>query len=279
MQKALLLLLCSLVVFVPACSQEQFEGELNYRNFENHNNAARKLSDGISYNGARNVKILIKGNKMHIIDESLHMHTLLLPDEDYAIIYSDLLKRGIRGTYRSYAMTFPNKKDSSSFSLIERNEIVKKLDVKKNIIGYDCIGYKTTIKAGEKGKESNFAGENEIWLTTKYALPTEYYYYLNNIDINGIVLKSTTRSTGKVPFIGNISSFVASEIKSIIPRYVEDSLMQVPVGYEWTDTDSLSKMVELYKDTKKYLKKHKMYPGDADADSEVIYKIEDEWDY
>lgn len=71
-----------------------FEGMLLYRNYEFHSPVIRKFSFGNAYNGERSVKVVMKGNKIHIVDESLHMHTIILPDANIGYIYSDVAKQG-----------------------------------------------------------------------------------------------------------------------------------------------------------------------------------------
>ena len=103
---SLLMCMCMCVQSGYAQEDNYFEGEIAYRNFENHNKLVLKLSKGMAYNGARDVKILMKGANMHIIDESLHMHTLLLPEENKAVIYNDLLKRGQEFPFNAYVNTY-----------------------------------------------------------------------------------------------------------------------------------------------------------------------------
>ena len=76
-----------------------------------------------------------------------------------------------------------------------------------------------------------------------------------------------------------MNSFVASEVQEIKERLVSDDEMSVPKNYEIKVSDSPFKVVGLMKDTKKYLKKKKMYPGDAEKDLDVTFKIEEEWEF
>ncbi len=262
-----------------AYSQTLFEGEINYRNFENHSKAVRKFSKGMAYNGARSVRVLIKGNKVHIIDESMHLSTLLLPDEGYVIIYNDLLKQGLKCSYSNYTMTYMSQYSPKAYIPGQMKDYeVKATDETTEIQGEPCKLYKGTITTTTNGASPTVTTV-EVWCSTKYKVDPVYQYYLYGVEIPGVAMKWTTDQHGKVPMIGSMDSFVASEVKSITPRTVDDSEMQIPSEYELKLTDSAFKMLGIYEDTKKYLKKNKMYPTDAENDTEVTYQIEEEWDF
>jgi len=260
-------------------SQTLFEGEIDYRNFENHSKAVRKLSKGMVYNGARNVKVLIKGNKMHIIDKSMHLNTLLLPDEGYVIVYNDLLKKGLKCSYTNYTMSYMSQYGPKEYIPGQKkNYEVKATGEIKEIQDEPCKLYKGTVTTTVDGASPTVTAV-EVWCSTKYKVDPVYQNYLYGVEIPGVAVKWATEQHGKIPIIGSMDSFVASEVKSITPRTVDDSEMQIPPEYELKLTDSAFKMLGIYGDTKKYLKKNKMYPADAENNTEVTYKIEEEWDF
>lgn len=263
-----------------AQSKKHFEGEIVYRNFENHNKLVRKLSKGMAYNGSRTVKVLLKSYNMHIIDESLHIHTLLLPDENKIIVFNDLLKKGQAFSFGTYAESYlsaysPDPRNISG-QILENEYSVKKTS-KTDYMGQSCDIYKgqITAKTGAGGAVCNA----EIWVSPQYTIYKSYWYFLNGIQVPGIALKWTTDQHGKVPLLGTMSSYVASEVKEIKERSIADEEMQVPSDCQIVTSDSPFKILRLYKDTRKYLKKNKMYPADAEEDTEVTYKIEEEWDF
>ena len=95
-----------LTALTGSAQNKYFEGELVYNNFENHSKIVLKLSKGMAYNGKRTVRVLMKGSVVHIIDEVLHFHTLLVPEENKAIIFNDFLKRGQQFPYNEYVKTY-----------------------------------------------------------------------------------------------------------------------------------------------------------------------------
>lgn len=277
--KSSILLMFMLLVGMNISAQSIFEGEIAYRNFENHSKTVRRFSKGMAYNGARNVKVLLKGNKMHIIDESMHLNTLVLPDENAVIIYNDLLKRGLKCSYSNYTQTYMSAY-SSKPSVVGQTKkyAVRKTGLTKVIKGEQCSQYKGNVTAQVSGV-SPAVTEIEMWCSDRYKTSPTYTYFLNGIEVANLAVKYTTDQHGKIPIFGSMDSFVAAEVKSITPRNVDDSEMQIPADYELKETDSASKMLGIYGDTSKYLKKNKMYPTDADTNTEVTYTIDEEWDF
>ena len=271
------LTLC-VVLFMNAQEKKSFEGEMTYRNFENHNNLVRKFSKGMAYNGARDMKIIIKGYNIHIIDETMHMHTLLLPNENKAIIYNDLLKRGQQFPFSEYVDSYlsafsPNTRQVSTVTIPAPEYTIVDTGQKKEYKGEECRIFKGQVIANKGGTTTDV----ELWVSDKYSIFKCYWYFLNGIQVPGVVMKWTYDLKGKVPMMGKMSSYVASEAKDVIEREVSADEMQVPKGYKIVVSKSPFKVLGLYGDTKKYLKKNKMYPGDEDT--EVTYQIDDEWDF
>lgn len=271
------LLFSIFVLPISAQSENFFEGEIMYRNFENHNKLVIKFSKGMAYNGARNVKVIMKGYNIHIIDESLHMHTLLLPNEDKAIIFNDLLKRGQQFPFSEYVNNYltslsPENRTVSGV-IISSTSTIKDTGETKEYKGQICNIYRGQVISNNGSATSDV----ELWVTSKYDIYKCYWYFLNGIHVPGIVLKWTYDTKGKVPLFGQMSSYVASEIKAINERDVAEEEMQVPSGYDIVVSKSPFKVLGLYKDMKKYLMKNKMYP--TQLESEVTYKIDDEWDF
>lgn len=268
-----------LLISVAVSAQDQFEGQIDYRNFESHSKIVRKFSKGMAYNGARDVKVLVKGNKMHIIDESMHLNTLLDPDANTVIIYNDLLKKGLKCTYTDYINTYMSAYGPNPTTEGQTKEYsVAPVSEYKELNGVKCQKYSGKVVAKVEGT-SPTTTTVEVWCSTEHPVDPVYDFYLNGLQIPGVAMKWTTDQHGKLPLLGTLDSFVASEVKSITPRTVDDSEMQIPEDYELKVTNSPFKMMGIYGDTVKYLKKNKTYPADADKDQTVTYQIEEEWDF
>lgn len=262
----MLMLLC--FALMAGAQDKFFEGELVYDNFENHSKIVLKLSKGMAYNGKRTVRVLMKGSVVHIIDEVLHFHTLLVPDEKKAIIFSDFLKRGQQFPYDEYVKTY-----LSQYS-ISKNKVkgtFAKTGETEQVLDHTCDLLKGKVSA------SSVKTDIEAWVTPEYKIHDSYRTVVYGMDIEGLALKWAYKTVGKVPLIGEMRSYVQSELREFTPRQVSDAEMSVPEGFTIAESTSPFKVLGLYKDTKKYLKENGMYPDDMEK--EVTYQTEEEWSF
>ena len=271
------ILFCSFTLTSHTQNERFFEGDIIYRNFENHNKTVIKFSSGMAYNGSRTVRVIMKGYNIHIIDESMHMHTLLLPNEDKAIIFNDLLKKGQQFPFAEYVNNYltalsPNDRVVSGTTISSKSTI-SDTGIKKDYMGQTCSVYKGQVISNNGSSTS----EVELWVSSKFDIYKSYWYFLNDIQVPGIALKWTYDTKGKIPLFGQMSSYVASEAKEINERIVADEEMQVPENYDIVVSKSPFKVLSLYRAAKKYLIKNNQYPTQLETD--VTYKIEDEWDF
>lgn len=277
MKKIITLLM--ILLTVGSISADKFEGVLKYRNFENHSKAVRNLSKGMAYNGARDMELLLKGNKILIKDMSMHYHVLIDPDAGSVVIFNDYIKKGLKSNYKKYAEQYLSgltpkvtvEGQTKDFNIRETGESQTINDMK-------CNRYAGKLTVGVKGLKP-VETDVDVWYAADIEVDPIIGAFLNGLPVPGIPVKLTVDQQGSVPIIGKMNSYIASELHSIEARPVEDSEFEIPADYEIKVTDSPFKMLSLYGQTTKYLKKNNMYPGAADKDSEVTYKIEEEWDF
>jgi hypothetical protein len=252
---------------ISAQSNNYFEGDMVYRNFENYSKLTRKLASGSVYNGAKTVKIILKGVNVHIIDETSKMHTLLLPNEDKAIIFCDYIKKGQQFKYSEYVDRY-----MSTFSSDRNVSTVKDIGEQKKLMGQDCERYKGVITDNDVA-----VCDVELFISSKYNVHESYYSFLNGIQVSGIVMKWTWNHSLSMPLFGKMKSYVASEVKEIHERPVSDDEMKVPEGYEIKISSSPFKFLGLFKANNKYMKKNKLYPDQKDSD--VTFSVDNDWNF
>ena len=268
MKKLTALFIFLLTALLGSAQNKYFEGELVYNNFENHSKIVLKLSKGMAYNGKRTVRVLMKGSVVHIIDEVLHFHTLLVPDENKAIIFNDFLKRGQQFPYNEYVKTYLSQysisKDKVKGTFLKTGETEQVLDRTCDLL---------------KGKVSAMSVKTDLeaWVLPDYKIYDSYRSVVYGMDIDGLAFKWAYKTIGKVPLIGEMRSYVQSELVEINAREISDAEMNVPEGFSIVESTSPFKVLGLYKDTKKYLKAHNMYPDDIEK--EVTYQTEEEWSF
>src|SRR5574344_1207335 len=271
----LIILICSFFM-LSAQDKEFFEGELLYRTFENHSEVVLKFSKGVAYNGARNTRIIIKDANIHRIDESLHIHTLLLPTRNKAIIYSDLLKKGLEFSYDDFTSTYlatfsPQKSNQDSH--IENTMILTR--DKRRVLNELCDIYKGQYNVGDSDNKIN--SDIDVWVIPKYKVFKSYWATINGLHMPGIVAKYTYNQKGHVFLLGTLASYVASELKQITPREVSPSEIVVPNDCYIKTSASSNDLLDFHEQTTNYLKKHNMYPTQKNND--IIYKINENWDF
>lgn len=61
---------------VSAQSTAVFEGEIELETFENYSDYIKKMPNSIYFDGVHKIRIIVKGDKMHLIDETTKCHTM-----------------------------------------------------------------------------------------------------------------------------------------------------------------------------------------------------------
>ena len=277
-------LFCMGTLAVNAQGNEPFEGKLSYRSLENHDETVVKGSHGVAYNGARNTTFLIKGNKVLFRDESSHMSTLFDPDNNVVILYSELIGKGVQFDYESYAAL-----NMGSFS--EKGPVFQgKMLSKPSVYRIEATG-KTADFQGEVAKHYQCRIENmnggtsiDLYQVDSYNIPTTMFAaQMYGLKMNGLITKFTWETMDKVPYLPiDLKAYVFSELTNIDKRSVDDSEFDIPQNIKIDKSKStLNKMqlkiVALYKAHTKYLTEHNMNPTQTAND--VIYKIDEEWDF
>lgn len=272
-------LFCIGTLALYAQGNDPFEGKLSYRSLENVDKTIIKWSMGMSYNGARNSTFLIKGNKVLFKDECTHMCTLLDPDNNVIILYSDLIGKGMQFDYESYATTY-----LSSFS--EKGPSFQgQAALKPSVYRIETIGEIADFQ-GERAEhvkariENTYAGTSiDLYRVNSYNIPTTMYVaQMYGIKLNGLITKFTWEQTNSgAGFVGEMKGYVFTELTDIDKRPVDDSEFNIPQNIKVDKSESPFKVVDLYKENAKYLTKHNMYPTQIAND--VTYKIDEDWDF
>lgn len=256
-------------------SKRVFEGVLMYRNYEYHSSVVRKFSYGSAYNGERSVKVLIKGNKIHITDESLHLHTIILPDAGVGYIYSDVAKEGIKANLSflddylrtldpNYSTKHLQEKKTSTLSTTQQTVEWR---------GDRCKVYKGYLMRSEDAKT-----DVEMWYSEKFRVPACYGYVFSGLNPGGIIRKGVYNNSGKIPLLGNIKSLVSTELVALTCRQVAPSEMMPPPDVVITEATENKQLTALYKKNRAQLKKKKLTPKPLHT-KEVKYNLNSQWDF
>lgn len=260
----------------PSSQQSKvFEGVLEYVGFENHNKKVISWSKGVAYNGVRHTTIMVKGKKVHMIDQSMHIHTILLPEEHTVYYYSDVTCTGLKLNYEKYVASYLSALDPTTENAKTQGlqNHVQKRGRKASFDGHDC-----EIWEGEQ--KSKFINNTiELWSDECFSVPYDVRAFAFNLPFTGLPVKFTFSQQGKIPIIGKMSSYSAAELTSMTEKEMSDSDFLPSSDINIKVSDSPFKVLGIIKDNTKLLKKQGIYPTDAEKETDVTYKIEDEWDF
>lgn len=269
---------------------DTFEGVLHYSTLENSNKNAIRLSQGIAYNGVRHYNIYVKGDNIHIEDTSMHLHTIVNLDVDSVYFYSDAINRGIgyaAGPYieKMLSQFDPDYMEQEAFvGIVTPDAPIQK--VKINDYRIEKTGEQKTFMnlTNEVYRGPNVARgittDFEIWVAEDFSISPSIRYFLYGCRFEGLPTKYVWDQKGHVPLLGKLTTYVASELKSIDARLLDGALFLPPADCKMIDHDDTGfKRIGLQKDNTKFLKKHGQYPTDAQKESDVTYQIDDEWDF
>lgn len=255
-----------------------FEGDLYYRAIENHSKATIRWSYGLAYNGERNLRIVMRGSGLDIIDESLQYHTLLLPDQNKVYLYSDLLQRALEFDYSyvtSYLYSLSPNPSSLTPDVTRTNSIVQTDEVVE-YNGDLCNKMKGDLVYNGPG---NAHYKVEAWYSKRYSVYKNYWSVFQGLEVTGIVKKWVyTFSSDPLPIVGHIYGSVASELLGVIERKVNEKELTVPAGYTIVHNAKNKDLVSLYKDQRKALNNHGCYPGVKDM-REIDNNLLNDWDF
>lgn len=246
--------------------------QLNYSTFTHANPSTIRNSSGRVINGFGEQSVIVRGDELHITDHTLHLHTILRPQQDIVYIYSDVVKRGLQLKYDYYVSMYMTNlaRREASGGFETRNYQVSKTGTTKH------EQYKCTTYSGKITTPSQQASV-DLWECSDYGTSTSLRYLLDGIDVEGIPVRYVIERHGLTSYALNSGS-VAAELKSVEVRTVSDEEMLPSADIRITISNKSSDVVTLWQDNLNYLKKNDMYPADAEEEPSLRYTIDGEWD-
>lgn len=252
-----------------------FEGMLLYRNYEHHNAVVRKFSAGQAYNGERTVKVTLRENSAHIVDEDMHIHTIVIPEEDKVYMYSDVSKKGFVANGNEFLKKFfsGNNPDITPAPDTEKSSSLQTTGIQKKYKGDQCQVY-----AGQITVNDNLLTDVEMWYSDRLLANKSYRQLFNGLPVPGIVRKGIISQTGKLPLLGSLRSTVACELVALTECKVSDAEFAPPQDITIEPYTKDTQLHSFYKNSSKALKKAKLYPEQVKT-KEIDYKIGQEWNF
>lgn len=251
---------------------QPFEGELEIETYENYSEYLQRMGNSLYFNGVHKLKIILKGSKVHVIDETTGCHVIandgtpagssesnepatpakrgrgagllggnkskVNSGNDSGMSYihfCDLTKTGLDfGTNINAMRVFLNQKDLniSNSNAPITSYTFAPTSTKKTILDKECVLYQGDINRKMGGMDQNY--EVKAWVSDIVA-PAGFKWALYCLETPGIPLKYSYKYDGghvSVMNVGELSMYYEADVTKITPREVSDSEFEVPADYK-----------------------------------------------
>lgn len=277
---------------IVAIAQEQpFEGEIVYETFEHVSDAIKKQSNFSYFNGVHKIRLILKGEKMHMIDETTRIHSIA----DGAVpMYTEYCEWTQKGFFRDSRTAEIQKmlapRDIHCFGETYRlvSNTFSQKDEEKTILNHPCKLYEGDIC---RNILNNQTYSIKAYVSNLSA-PAGYKWNLLGIEIPGIALKWRMKlNIGHVNGLGIIKSgefsiYTEADVIEIIPREVSDEEFVVPSDYNIVSAMNGFATIRYQKEVKKKLKEqgilgenYDIVGDNSNKTTGVHYQTDEEWDF
>lgn len=294
---ALTLVMCFCASANAQENQVPFEGEIVYETYENYSDYLKKMGNSIMFDGVHKVRVIVKGSKMHMIDETTKCHTIADADvlaplaakadknaQNGYIHFCDLTKTGMDLTKMSVIanvlspneLFYPDgtKATVSSYTFA-------KTDKTENILNEECCLYQGDINHVMGGMDQKY---NVKAYVSNIPAPSGYKYANWGLETPGIVTKWIQKFDGghvSIMNVGELSYYMEIDVVELKPRKVSDEEFVIPSDYKISKSSSNAfALMKYYKGIRKQLEKNGIKGGDNNQKKTgVHYKTDGEWDF
>lgn len=247
-------------------------GIIQFTSYESNSKSVIKWSSGQAYNGVRDIKIAFSENMSCRQDMSLKTRTIFCPEENTIKIVFDELQRVLLFDYSCEPLM-------NTYSNSRWEYTINKTDDTKEILGFNCRRWDISF-VGQSNNDLSI----EAWVYEDATVPDIYWTSaLYGLKLPGIFLKYTVNQNSYAPFVGDLSSYMAAEAKSVDFENNEADIFSIPADYETYDFRSegmlgFGKAHKHYKANSKALKKAKKFPTN-NIDESVRFDVDEDWDF
>ncbi len=307
MKKVITCLMMSLMIImgssmsVNAQEQQPFEGEILMETYENYSDYIKKMGNSIFFDGVHKIRVIVKGCKLHYIDETTKCHYVITDADAVERISKegankDDKKKG--GTYVHFCELTKSGLDFTSMAgtqgpLVPWKFInagntdapvstytFKATDTKKTINGKECTLYEGDINHTMGGMDQKYFVQAYV---SDIPAPKAYPWALYGLQIPNIAMKWVQKYDGghvSVMSVGELSFYIEYDVTEIKPRAVSDDEFVVPSDYKIANPKNVLAMMKYYKGVKKQLEKLGIKGGDkSEKTTGVHYKTDGSWDF
>ena len=281
-----------------------FEGEIVYECFEQHPDLGWKPKKKTPNpnNGVHRYKCLMKGSKIHVIDETTGVHRIMDTETEQNVHFIPTAKMGIdyekaAGTEHDYGM-YP-------FGANPTGNTYKKKESTQTILNHPCTLYEGHIK-GENFKRytvpifnqvitidatTTIKGNVKAYESNNIIAPTCCKALFQGVDVKNVPLKlilkidkATTNSSSSQ--VVSQSTYLEFDAVQVTPRIIDDNEFEVPFTYDifaeklnWEYFSSSNmKALKRFRKFSDEFEKHKA-ADDSQKSTGVHYRTGEEWNF
>lgn len=265
----------------PDTQSDTFEGEIAFETFESYSEYINKMPNSIYVDGVHKMRLIVKGNKMHLIDETLKCHIVAT---DTYTHYCDFTKTGFCLLQYDFMMAAAPRTLNYGYGQVAKllSNSFAKTEVADSLLGQKCILWQGDVIHEMGGKPQKYSCHAYC---TDIKAPASYSVHLYGMPLETIAAKWIIKYDGgheSVLNVGELSYYAEGDVISITPRPVSDDEFALPAGYKIAKGDlrNAMKMMQYYTGVKKALEKAGIKGEDKTAKSTgVHYKTQEEWDF
>lgn len=263
---------------------DTFEGEICYETFENYSDYLLKMGNSIIFNGVHKMRLILKGSKMHLIDETTKCHTIGNVDFKSIVHFCDYTKTGMDFSKNLESQLTLAPRDiivSKSTCKLTSNTFEKK-DKFTTLLNHDCQLFEGEMQRTMGGMNQKYTVKS--YVANDIKMPVSYPYAIYGLETPGAALRWSFKYDGghiSLMKVGELSFYIEADVTSITPRSVSDQEFAIPADYKISKgAMNAFALMKYYSGVRKQLEKLGIKGGDnSQKKSGVHYKTDGEWDY
>lgn len=281
--------LCIVILFVGVSSivnaqneAKSFEGEIVYETYENYSDYILKMPNSIYFDGVHKVRLIVKGGKLHMIDETTGCHSVSDDINQTFVHYCDYTKTGMDYSKNIESQLFLKSGDITynGFTAKLKSNTFVKTDKSVDILEHTCSLYEGSIL---RDMSLDQTYNIKAYVASDLIAPSGYAYHLFGLDIPGIAMKWILKyDGGHVGMgVGELSFYIEADVVEVKPREVKDEEFLIPEGYKISRSSANPfSLIKYYKKVRKELEKRGIKGGDSsEKTTGVHFKTSGEWDF
>lgn len=294
-------LLWGIIICIQAQECKPFEGEITFETYENYSDSYKKKMGSMSiyFDGVHQCRLILKGEKMHFIDETTKCHTIA-NDSIISMVFKgekagnygyvhfcELTKTGLNLTNNVHYAFFCHKTKDSDVLRNELNPITayafEKTTSKDTILESDCTLYTGIVTRSLKVMTTKIHSTLHIQAyLSNIVAPRSYAWYMEGLEIPNITMKWAYKfDGGHMEDRGEISLYKEAIVTQIQQRPVSDEEFATPSDYTIIEHDNTKpqRIMMYYNGIKQELERHGIKSVGRKDSMDVHYKTDGTWDF